>query len=67
LKVADDVRAHHKHRQKEATSPAVDHGPTPDQDCPATDQRGYARPDPADGAQGQCDIGAFESGAVAAH
>jgi hypothetical protein len=50
-----------------ANSPAIDHGPTRAQGCPAADQRGYARPDPADGVQGQCDIGAFESGAVVAY
>jgi hypothetical protein len=29
-----------------------------------TDQRGYGRPDPGDGPNGNCDIGAYEHGAV---
>jgi LPXTG-site transpeptidase (sortase) family protein len=38
-------------------SPATDAGAT----CPATDQRGVTRPQPAGGA---CDIGAYEAGAI---
>jgi hypothetical protein len=45
-------------------SPAIDHGGTHATGCPATDQRGLPRPDAADGPEGQCDIGAFESQGV---
>lgn len=41
-------------------SPAIDHGGTASTGCPATDQRGSARPDEA-ADNGACDIGAYES------
>jgi predicted outer membrane repeat protein len=41
-------------------SPAID--VVPIDLCPATDQRGAPRPDPASPAETACDIGAFESG-----
>jgi predicted outer membrane repeat protein len=47
-----------------AGSPAIDTGGTSATGCPATDQRGMPRPDAADGPQGQCDIGAYESQGV---
>ncbi len=37
-------------------SPAIDHGGTAADGCPATDQRGVIRPQGA-----ACDIGAFEA------
>jgi CSLREA domain-containing protein len=47
-----------------AGSPAIDHGGTAAQGCPATDQRGLPRPDETkDG--GACDIGAYESQGLA--
>lgn len=53
-------------------SPAIDaipHASCTDQATPpnqlTTDQRGFGRPDPGDGPDGPCDIGAYESGAVA--
>jgi CSLREA domain-containing protein len=49
----------------QSNSPAID--AIPIAQCPATDQRGFARPDPEDGggANPACDIGAFESGPIA--
>ena len=44
----------------QAGSPAID--AIPIANCPATDQRGFLRPDPSESTD--CDIGAFESGAV---
>ena len=41
-------------------SPAID--AIPIDLCPATDQRGFPRPDPASPPETACDIGAFESG-----
>jgi hypothetical protein len=43
-------------------SPAIDHGGTSTNGCPATDQRGVARPQPSGG---QCDIGGYEYQPVA--
>jgi CSLREA domain-containing protein len=45
----------------QSTSPAVDAVPLAG--CPATDQRGYQRPD---GQENTCDIGAYESGSEGA-
>lgn len=53
-------------------SPAIDaipHNDCTDQASPTpnqltTDQRGFLRPDPEDGPDGPCDIGAYESGAI---
>jgi len=45
-------------------SPAIDRGGTRASGCPARDQRGRARPDDASD-HGVCDIGAFETQAVA--
>ena len=47
----------------QAGSPAIDHGGTAADGCPAVDQRGQARPDEA-GDQGACDVGAYESQGV---
>ena len=43
-----------------SNSPAIDHIPAAN--CPATDQRGFTRPDGA--SESACDIGAYESGGV---
>jgi CSLREA domain-containing protein len=44
-----------------AGSPAIDAGDTTAGNCPATDERGVARPQDGNGAGGaQCDIGAYE-------
>lgn len=48
----------------QAGSPAIDHGGTAVDGCPAVDQRGKPRPDEA-GDVGACDIGAYESQGVA--
>ena len=42
----------------QSTSPAIDAIPVPN--CPATDQRGFTRPDPEDSPATACDVGAFE-------
>jgi CSLREA domain-containing protein len=47
----------------DAGSPAIDSGGTPEQGCPATDQRGLPRPDESPD-NGICDIGAYESQGV---
>jgi len=44
-------------------SPAIDKIPNVGANCPATDQRGTVRPQPAGGS---CDIGAFEAAAIPA-
>jgi hypothetical protein len=44
-------------------SPAIDHGGTRANGCPAADQRGMPRPDEV-GDTGTCDIGAYESQGV---
>ena len=46
----------------QSTSPAID--AIPIANCPSTDQRGAARPDPDNNAETACDIGAFEYGGV---
>lgn len=46
-----------------AGSPAIDHGGTAADGCPAVDQRGRPRPDEASD-RGACDIGAYESQGV---
>jgi CSLREA domain-containing protein len=45
----------------QSNSPAID--AVPIANCPSTDQRGLARPDPDSPTETACDIGAFESGA----
>jgi len=42
----------------QSNSPAID--AVPKSQCPTTDQRGFARPDPEDGPAGACDVGAYE-------
>jgi CSLREA domain-containing protein len=45
----------------QAGSPAIDHGGNAANGCPSTDQRGFPRPDVAEGV---CDMGAYESQGV---
>ena len=45
----------------QSDSPAIDAIPNGIANCPGTDQRGHTRPDPGDGPNGSCDIGAYES------
>jgi hypothetical protein len=45
----------------EPESPAIDAIPTSTGQCPATDQRGFARPDAGEVGTPACDVGAFES------
>lgn len=44
----------------QSTSPAIDAIPHGNANCPGIDQRGLPRPDPEDGANGACDVGAYE-------